>query len=125
MCSSATESSTGSPLYLYNTDYPNPIRSTETSCSCSVETSSCTSRINVYLVHFELDDGNGACTDTQTLEINDEGGNQTLTCSDNTDYTITLQKTSTINYVTVTLDNSAGTNAGYAWIGFEGIYNSI
>lgn len=118
MCSSVTLTDTGSALYFQNADYPSPIRSVETNCVCSIQTTSCTSQIKVYLVHFELDDG-GGCTDAQKLQINDTGTIHTLTCSDNTDYTLTHQLTSTSNYITATLDNSAGTNAGRLWIGFE------
>ena len=71
-------------------------------------------------MHFQLDDGGNTCSDTQNLEVNDSGTTLTFTCSDNTDYSISVKATSTLNYLTVTFGNPSGTNAGRIWIGFEG-----
>ena len=120
MCDTFTQTNTGAAIYLWNQGYPTKIRSTDTSCDCSVETTTCGEQIKVHFVHFELDDGGGTCTDTQKIKIDDDGTVQTFTCSQNTQYNITLKMTSTINYITVTLDNAAGTNDGYFWLGFEG-----
>lgn len=119
--SSATFQETGKPLYIKNTDYPSPIRATETSMSCSIETSSCTSRVGVYFVHFELSDGGGACKGTQNLQIVDKGVTETYTCSDNMGYTINQKLTSTSNYLNLTLNNPDGITDGKFWIGFKGI----
>ena len=122
MCSASTLTKTGSLLYIKNQDYPSAIRAADTSCSCSVEVGDCSSRIKVYLVHFQLGDGGGSCTGTQQLQIDDDGTVNTLTCSDNTDYEITLKLTSSSNYITVTQGNSGGVNYyGYFWLGFEGM----
>ena len=120
MCTTLSETTTGLPLYLYNKDYPSHIRPTDTSCSCSVETARCASQVNVYFVHFELADGRRSCTGTQKIKITDNETDQTFTCSENTYNTITLKMTSSSNYLTISLDNSAGTADGYFWIGFEG-----
>ena len=121
MCTTVSTTNTGLPLYLYHRDFPAaPIRSADTNCSCSVETASCTSQINVYFVHFELADEGGLCRGTQKIEITDNETEQTFSCSENTYYSITLKMTSSGNYLTISLDNSAATNDGYFWIGFEG-----
>ena len=120
MSASSSLTATGSLLYIQNQGYPNTISASDTSGSCSVEVQDCSSQIKVYLVHFQLRDGGGSCTGTQQLQIGDDGTVQTLTCSDNTDFEITLQLTSTTNYITVTLGNSGGVNDGYFWLGFEG-----
>ena len=125
MCESGSGTSTGNLLYLKNTDYPVNIRTNETSCTCSVETTSCTSNINVYFVHFQLDDGSGSCTDTQKIIINDNGTDSTFTCSDNTYYSITQKLTSSGNYLTVSLENTAGVKAGYLFTGYEGRFISL
>ena len=120
MSASSSLTATGSILYIQNQGYPNKISASDTSGSCSVEVQDCSSQIRVFLVHFQLGDGGGSCTGTQQLQIDDDGTVQTLTCSDNTDFEITLQLTSTTNYLTVTLGNSGGVNDGYFWLGFEG-----
>ena len=108
-------------LYIQNQGYPDKISASDTSGSCSVEVQDCSSQIKVYLVHFQLGGVGGSCTTgKQQLQINDNGTVQTLTCSDNTDFEITLLLTSTTNYITVTLGNSYGVNDGYFWLGFEG-----
>ena len=122
ICASGSGTSTGSLLYLKNNDYPHHVRATETSCTCSIETTSCTSNINVYFVHFELDYGSGACTGTQKIIINDKGTLITFTCSDNTDYYITKKLTSLGNYLTVSLENTDGVEAGYLFTGYEGMF---
>ena len=120
MCASGSVTSTGNLLYLKNNDYPLYIRATETSCTCSVETTSCASNINVYFRHFELDDGGGSCTDSQKIIINDNGTDSVFTCSDNTYYSITKMLTSSSNYLTVSLENTAGVNAGLVFTEYEG-----
>ena len=120
ICDSGSGTSTGSLLYLKNNAYPASLRATETSCTCSVQTTSCTSNINVYFVHFQLDDGSGLCTDSQKIIINDKGTEITFTCADNIGYSITKKLTSLGNYLTVSLENTAGMNAGYFFIGYEG-----
>lgn len=121
MCTVGSNTRTGSLLYIKNRDYPSVIRSTDTGCSCSIEAASCSSQIKVYLVHFQLRDGGQSCTGTQQVEIDDNGNIQRLTCSNNTDYEITMKMTSTSNYMNATLMNSGGTADGYFWIGFEGV----
>ena len=123
MCASDPGTSTGNLLYLTNKAYPASILATETSCTCSVETTSCTSNINVYFVHFQLDDGLGSCTDTQKIIINDNGTESTFTCSDNTGFSITKKLTSSGNYLTVSLENTDGVEAGYLFTGYEGRFN--
>lgn len=121
MCTVSSNSSIGSLLYIMNRDYPSPVRSTDTSCSCSIEAANCSSRINVHLVHFQLEDGGGSCTGTQQFQIDDNGNIQPLTCFNNTDYTISLKMTSDSNYMNVTFMNPGGSSESYFWIGFEGI----
>ena len=121
LCDSVSPSENGSALYLTNKDYPAIIRSTETNCSCSVETRSCSSQINVYFVHVQLDDGGGSCTGNQKIEIDDQGVVHTFTCYNNTGYSITQSLTSSSNYLKIALDNQAGTEDGHFWIGFEGM----
>ena len=120
MSASSSLTATGSLLYIQNQGYPNKISASDTSGSCSVEAKDCSSKIKVYLVHLKLGDGGGSCTDTQQLQIDDGGTVQTLTCSDNTNFEITLQLSSSTNYLTVALGNSCGVNDGYFWLGFEG-----
>ena len=122
MCSDISATNTGLPVYLYNQGYPSKIRAADTNCSCSVETANCTSQVNVYFVHFQLADGNGSCTGTQTIKIASNETERTFTCSVNTYYTITLKMISSTNYLTVLLDNSRGSGDGYFWIGFEGMH---
>ena len=118
--SSATLQETDKLLYIQNTDYPaGPIRAAESNASCSIETTSCSSHINVYFVHFELSDGGGSCRDTQYLQVGDE---DIYTCSDNTNYTINLKLTSISNSIKLTLNNPDGINGGKFWIGFEGMF---
>ena len=74
-------------------------------------------------MHFQLDDGSGSCTDSQKITINDNGTETIFTCSDNTYYSIAKQLTSSGNYLTVSLENIAGVNAGYFVIGYEGRFN--
>ena len=113
MCASESGTSTGNLLYLKNNDYPINIRASETSCTCSVETTNCTSNINVYFVHVTL-------TGTQKIIINDNGTESTFTSSNNTDVSITKMLTSLGNYITVSLENTAEANAGYIFTGYEG-----
>ena len=120
MSASSSLTATGSLLYIQNQGYPNKISASDTSGNCSVEVQGCSSKIKVYLVHVQLGDGGGSCTGTQQLQIDDDGTVQTLTCSDNTDFEITLLLTSSTNYLTATLENSGGVNDGYFWLGFEG-----
>ena len=119
MCESGSGTGTGNLLYLKNNDYPINIRDAETNCTCSVETTSCTSNINVYFVHFELGD-DGPCTDTQKIIISDNGTESTFTCSNNTGFSITQTLTSSGNYLTVSLENTAGEAVGYVFTGYEG-----
>ena len=121
ICASGSWTSTGGLLYLKNIDYPRRMRDLQTNCTCSVETTSCTSNINVYFIHFELDD-DGSCTDTQKIIINDNGAERTFTCSDNTYYSITKKLTSSGNYLTVSLENTDGVGAGYLFTGYEGMF---
>ena len=121
ICASGSGTSTGSLLYLTNIDYPAKIRDTETNCTCSVETTSCTSNINVYFVHFQLDDGSGSCTDSQKIIINDNGTESIFTCSDNTGFSIIQKLTSLGNYLTVSLENTEVVRAGYFFTGYEGM----
>ena len=121
MCDGGSMTATGTPLYTWNIDYPaGLIRDTSTSCSCSIEASSCNSQINVYFVHFELGDGGGLCNGKQNIEIGDKGSNHTYTCSQNSNFEITTMMTSSSNYITVTLDNAAGISDGKFWLGFAG-----
>ena len=53
----------------------------------------------------------------------DNGTESTFTCSDNTGYSITKKLTSSGNYLTVSLENTAGVNAGYLFTGYEGRFN--
>ena len=117
MCASESGTSTGNLLYLKNIAYPASIGATETSCTCSVETTSCTSNINVYFVHLTLNA-------TQKIKINDNGAENTYASSDNTDFAITQMLTSSGNYITVSLENTDGMNAGYLFIGYEGMLNA-
>ena len=71
-------------------------------------------------MHVELGDGGGSCTDTQKITITDNGTDHDFTCSNNTKFTITKQLTSLSNYLTVSLENTAGVNDGYAFTGYEG-----
>ena len=119
---SGSWTSTGNLFYLKNQDYPSTIKASEASCTCSVEATSCTSNINVYFVHFELDDGSGSCTDTQKFILNDNGIESTFTCSNNTYYSITKKLTSSGNYLTVSLENLAKVYAGYFFTGYEGMF---
>ena len=122
ICASGSGTSTGSLLYLKNNAYPASIWVAETTCTCSVETTSCTSNINVYFVHFELDDGSGSCTDSQKITINDHGTESTFTCSNNTGYSIIQKLTSSGNYLTVSLVNTEMVPAGYFFTGYEGMF---
>ena len=120
MCGSGSSTSTGEPLYVENFGYPaNQILSFTTSCTCSVEAQSCSSKIKVYFVHFQLHDG-GECPGTQKIVINDDEDVHEYTCSENTGYNITSILTSSTNYLTVTLDNPDGVAGGYFWMAFEG-----
>ena len=121
LCDSVSLSETGFALYLTNQDYPSGIRATETSCSCSVETASCSSKINVYFVHFQLVDVGGSCTGNQKIEIDDKGTVHTFTCNNNIGYSIIQRLTSRSNYLKIALDNQSGTRDGHFWIGFEGM----
>ena len=126
LMSSASLQGIGSPLYIQNTDYPTgPIRAAETSASCSVETTSCSSQVKMFFVHFELSDGGGSCTGTQNLQVDDKDDFHTYTCSDNTDYTIKWKLTSSSNYLNLTLNNTDGTNDGKFKIGFEGMFKLL
>lgn len=107
-------------LYIRNQDYPSRIRPTDKSCSCSIETNSCSSQIKVYFIHFQLHDEGGICLGNMTIKIDDNEQVRRLTCSDSTMYDITQKMTISTNYITVTLENPDGKNDGYFWIGFEG-----
>ena len=120
MCSVVSQTVKGVPVYLQNHNYPDPMRSVDRRCSCSVQTSISTSKIRVYFVHFQLTDGGGLCSGKQSLTLNDNGRNFTWTCADNTYYTITELMESDTNYIAITLDNPEGQDDGYVWIGFEG-----
>ena len=120
VCASGSETTTGDLLYLKNLGYPSKIRNVDTNCTCSVETTSCTSNINVYFVHFELNAGIESCTDAQKITISDNGTESIFTCSDNTGYNITRKVTSSSNYLTVSLENTAVVEAGYFFTGYEG-----
>ena len=121
MCTSTSQSSIGSPLYLFNKEYPTvKIKPADTNCNCSVETRSCTSKVSAYFIHFELAHGGYSCTDTQKIILSDDRIEHTFSCSQNTNYNITLQLTSSKNYMVVLLENTAETQDGTFWIGFEG-----
>ena len=125
ICDSAALIDTGSVLYLINSGYPSSVRSTDTYCSCSVETTSCSSKINVFFVHVQLADGDGSCTGNQKIEIDDKETINTFTCNNNTGYSITHTLTSSSNFLKVALNNLAGTDDGHFWIGFEGMFYFI
>ena len=122
MCTTESKPAAGNLLYLKNQDYPGPIRVLDDpSCSCSVETKSCESQINVYFLHLDLsNDIPGVCNTNQKIVITDQETTHTYTCSDDNDYVITLKLTSTSNYITVQLDNPDRVNDGHFWLGFEG-----
>ena len=112
---------TGNLLYLKNQEYPHPIKTDETGCSCSIEAKSCDSQINVYILHLDLSNGTpGVCNSNQRIIITDRDTTHTYTCSDDNNYVITKKMASTSNYITVQLDNPDGVNDGHVWIGFEG-----
>ena len=120
-CSTESTTVTGNLLYLQNQEYPNPIRTDETSCTCSIEAKNCDSQINVYILHLDLSNGSpGVCNPNQRIIITDGDATHTYTCSDDNDYVITLKMTSMSNYITVQLDNPDGVNDGHVWLGFEG-----
>lgn len=119
MCDYSSLETIGEPLYIANLDYPGAVRSINTQCSCSVETSSCTAKINVYFVHFQLQDGGNSCIGNQTLEINDNGNTASFNCFSNTNYNISRIMTTSTNYLTASFLNPFGVSDGHMWIGFE------
>lgn len=120
MCSSFFNTTVDSSFYVWNQDYPNQIRDTDTSCSCSIEALSCSSQIRVRFVHLQLSDGGETCSEKKKIEIHDNEIVRTFTCSNNNDYEITEAMTSSANYLTIALDNPGGVEGGSFWIGFEG-----
>ena len=125
LCGSVSLSETGSALYLANMDYPSTVRATVKNCSCSVETTSCSSKINVYFVHVQLANVNGSCTGNQKIEIDDKKTINKFTCNNNTGFSITQVLTSSSNFLKVAFNNQAGTANGQFWIGFEGMFYFI
>lgn len=126
MCSSESVvmADTGRILYIYNREYPERILSSDTNCSCSIETMKCGSRINLYFIHFDLDGSEELCTGRKQVHIHDSGSTHILTCYNNSYYTIKKQMTSTNNYLDITLENESKINGGYVWIAFEGTYHT-
>ena len=122
MCSVGSLNGIGRLFHINNHGYPDSIASSDTNCSCSVETTDCDSKINVYFIHFKISDGDGLCIGSQKIYVHEYGKQQVLSCNDNTNYTITLRMTSESNYLTVTLDNKEEINGGMLWLGFEGRY---
>lgn len=120
MCSFESVADTGRLLHIYNRGYPQSILSSDKICSCSVETRKCGSKINVYLIHFQLDDGGKLCTGKQQVHVYDNGSTHILTCFNNTYYSIEKKMTSAANYLTITLEHEGQINEGYIWIAFEG-----
>lgn len=120
MCALGTFADTGKLLHLYNRGYPESILSSDKYCSCSVETTKCGSKINVYLIHFQLYEGGELCTGQQQVHIDDNGRTHILTCYNNTYYSLKKKLTSVTNYLTITLENESQINGGYIWIAFEG-----
>lgn len=121
MCDEVTEKVTRKSLYIKNREYPNAVIPPERSCSCSVETESCSSQIRVYFIHFQLGDGGESCKGKQKIEIDDNENIRTFTCANNSAYEITLKMTSSSNYMTISFVNPDSVQDGYVWIGFEGI----
>ena len=120
-CDATQATDTGSAFYLHYSDYPATIRSSEINCACSVETTSCSSQINIRSIHFQLTDGSGACTGSQKLHIDDGKENVvTYTCNDNGLFAISILHTVNSNYLKITLDNPDGTSDGYLWLGIAG-----
>ena len=125
MTISASLTDTGKLLYLQNTGYPTKVQSAEVLRVCSVETKSCSSKIKVYFVHFELAVSSGQCTGTQRIRIEDRDVIRTYTCSNNTNYAITEAFTSSSNYLKIEFKNPDGVNDGYFWIGFKGLFLTV
>ena len=120
-CDATQATETGSAFYLHNSDYPATIRSSETNCACSVESTNCSSQITIWSVHFQLTDGSNTCTGRQKLHIDDGKGNVvTYTCDDNGLFAISILHTVNSNYLKITLDNPDGTSDGYLWLGIAG-----
>ena len=121
MCSTTSVADIGIPLYLYNKDYPSSISSSDTQCSCSVETTDCGSQIDVYFVDFQLAGGDEMCTSaSQQLHIQENSNTMTLECFNDTGYSITKKLTSDSNYLTITLENQDKINKGHFWMAFKG-----
>ena len=117
-CTDMSLTATGTLLYLNNKEYSNPIRLDESHCTCSIETKSCDTQINVYFLHIDL-----KCKPNQKVVITDRDTTHTYTCADNNNYNITLRMTSTTNYITILLDNPNSVIDGHIWLGFEGRTN--
>ncbi|XP_060068372.1 mucin-5AC-like [Ylistrum balloti] len=104
-------------LYLWSPNFPNPISSTVTSTSCSIETA-CDSQITVSVLDLRLQsDSTGTCR--QNLTIHDNSSVIVLDCSDNNLFIIRDIFTSQSNYLEMTFSNNLGATNGYFWIGFS------
>ena len=122
-CGASQATETDSTIYIQNSDYHAAIRSSETNCACSVETTSCSSDITTLAVHFQLADGSGTCTGNQKFHLDDGKGNiATYTCDNNTLYSISTLLTVDSSYLKITLDNAGGVNDGYLWLGIKSKY---
>ncbi|XP_033739653.1 mucin-22-like [Pecten maximus] len=103
-------------LYLWSPNFPNPIDSSVTSSTCSIETA-CGSQITVSALDIRLQsDSTGVCR--QSIAIKDNSSIITLDCSNNNIFVIQDIFTSQSNYLEMTFSNDLGQTNGYFWIGF-------
>lgn len=51
----AKEINTQEMQFLVSDSYPNPLADSHTNCSCSIEVDNCSSKLNIYTIHLELE----------------------------------------------------------------------
>ncbi|XP_052807781.1 mucin-5AC-like [Mya arenaria] len=124
-CSATTldTSSAGETLYIQSPGFSSTgIPSSLAGCTCSVETDSCSSNIDIYTVQIILypkKDNNNTCTEQkQSLSIISSGG--TAFEWDCIDSTVNIgSQTASGNYLVLNLTNAHNVDQGSFWLGFK------
>jgi hypothetical protein len=113
------EESDGNPLYLTSENYP-AVTTGSTSCSCSFEVFSCTSKINMYTIDADLYLDTNNCE--QNLNFLDTDNNTLLTigCDDHYNNNIESRLLNT-HYVKIDfINNSTSNQQGLFFVGLDG-----
>ncbi|XP_060554933.1 sushi, von Willebrand factor type A, EGF and pentraxin domain-containing protein 1-like isoform X2 [Ruditapes philippinarum] len=116
-CSGTSLVSAGEPIYLTSNDYPR-VATEDSSCTCSVEVFSCTSRVNSYIIDADMYLDQVNCE--QNIDFLD-GRSTSLDKIDCRSYSVNeiVTKSFATNYIKIDFnDNSDQNQEGFFFLGF-------